>query len=131
MTSKGILYDTDFLIALLIETESTHAQAKKIYANIRGEEAFLSEFVLFEFATVLSRKLPHPEAIEIVRSVQGAEFQLLQASAEEKQVTWELFFSFQKKNISFVDCHNVVLAKKYQFRLASFDAFYPKELLLS
>lgn len=36
-----------------------------------------------------------------------------------------------KKNISAVDCSNLALAQKYKAKIASFDQFYPTQMLIS
>ena len=83
----------------------------------------------YEFSTVLSRKLPQLEAIKIYKEF-TKDFQ----NEIWFEISWEsevfdLYNSFEKKNISFFDCACMILAKKINSKIASFDNFYPSELL--
>ena len=44
---------------------------------------------------------------------------------------FDLYNSFTKKNISFFDCAGMILAKKINAKIASFDSFYPTSILIS
>lgn len=89
---------------------------------------FLLEVVQFELATTVSRKFSQQHAVEILCSIQEYDVELLRQSPEEIEQTWHVFNEQQRKGTSFFDCANLVMARKLQCAIASFDAFYPKEM---
>ena len=129
MTCKKIICDTDFLISLFVKNESTSLSARELYQEIKEYELYSLELVHFELATVLSRKFKHSDALEILQLFSEIPIQKIILTEEEKSLVWEDFFSYSKKNISFIDCANLVMAKKIQAKIASFDKFYPKKYL--
>ena len=120
------LLDTDFIIALHFPGESTHKQALKIYArHAMGQKKAILEPVMFEVATVISRKYSQSEAIKLIKLLQKGDITLLSLGVEELSQVWKMFFSQKNKNISVVDCANLVMSKNLNLRLLSFDKFYP------
>jgi predicted nucleic acid-binding protein len=129
MTTK-ILCDADFLIALLLKEDSNHLKAVGLYNKYSEnyEFVFLS-ITKYEIATVLSRKLPQKEAISMYKDFQdGFQNEIWFEKSWESEV-FELYNSFIKKNISFFDCACMILAPKINAKIASFDSFYPAEIL--
>ncbi len=68
MINKTILCDTDFLIALHLETDSTHSKAKEIFSKY--DDFVVLDITFWELATVLSRKLNQDQAILTLEFVQ-------------------------------------------------------------
>lgn len=119
------LLDTDFIISMGFPEESTHKQAKilaKKYLNTNN--AYYLDLVLYETAIVISRKYSHKKAVEICSVLRKNTDSILKLSPEDEIKAWNLFNSQQTKNISFVDCANVVIAKKLGLKILSFDKFY-------
>ena len=54
---------------------------------------------------------------------------MLFRSAEDVELLEE-FKKYQSKKISIVDCSNLILARKLNAKIASFDKFYPSEILV-
>ena len=131
MDSEKVIYDTDFLIALFIKDQSTHRQAKEIFEKIKTRQVFILNLVKYELATVLSRKFSYQLTKEIIDIIKNLEVSFLNFTKEEEQEIWQEFFSHQKKNISFVDCANLFLARKIKANIASFDSFYPEGIVCS
>ena len=132
MSSKKctkILYDTDFLIALFLFDQSTHHRAKKIFQNIQDKEPCIINLVKHELATVLSRKFSYQTAYNVIQELNSLPINFINLDAKTEELIWKEFFSHQKKNISFIDCANLVIARKEKILIASFDKFYPKNLL--
>jgi len=126
--TQRILFDTDFIVALFIPNQSTHNRAKDAFMQIKDSEHFIVDITLFELATVLSVKFSHKDATTIVKDLLGTAITKISA-VEFEEVIWKEFFAQKRNNISFVDCANLVVAKEYGFKIASFDAFYPKPLV--
>ena len=130
MNSEKVLYDTDFLVALFLADQSTHEKAKKIFEKIKDKQVFMANLVKYELATVLSKKFSFKLARDVVDNIKSAKIVFLDFNKEEEEEIWQEFFSYRKKNISFVDCTNLFLAKKIKANIASFDSFYPQEFLV-
>ena len=128
----NILYDTDFLINLFVTNESNHKKAITIKNKVEFAYYNILNLVTYEFATVLSRKFDQDFALSILtdfEKIKNLEIIYLNKTQEEK--VWNLFKGYSKKNISFVDCANLVIAQEFNLKIASFDKFYPKELLIN
>ena len=126
---KAILYDTDFLIALFDQHQSTHERAISLFQKIKEKPFFVLKLVHFELATVLSYRFSSEFVDGVLGQFNQLPIQFLSVDDFEPEV-WEEFYAHTKKRISFVDCANKVVALKHGMKIASFDAFYPKELLV-
>jgi predicted nucleic acid-binding protein len=125
---SAVLCDSDFILSLLIETESTHRQASDIYQRIGGAQEVVLPQVHYEVVTVCSRKYGYAEAMDVHMFVQR---RLKRVTAIAEEEVWQEFFLHRKKSISYVDCANLVAARNYGWKIASFDGFYPKTLRLT
>ena len=124
---KKVLCDTDFLISLFITNEPNYVLANSIFDKY--DKFFVLNITFYEVATVLSRKLTQSEAIEILCRMRNTFVDIIKLSDQEEQITFDLYNSFTKKNISFFDCACMTVAKKLDYKIASFDQFYPKSIL--
>lgn len=119
------LMDTDFIIALTFPGESTHKKAKKIAEKyFHDQDVFYLDLVLQECATVISRKYSQEDAVAVSKKLKTSASSILKPSIKNLEDIWVLFYKQKKKNISFIDCANVVLAKRNGLKLLSFDGFY-------
>ncbi len=126
-----IILDTDFTYSLFFSNQSTHIKAKSIASKIQNENIILTNFVKYELATVLSRNESQKEAIETIQALEQLDLLVYYRLTEEDEKNiWQIFCNYSKKNISFVDCANLYLAQKLNYKIASFDKFYPSELLI-
>jgi predicted nucleic acid-binding protein len=127
--TKTILCATDFLIALLIAEDINHDQARGILDKYQDCDFIYSNLTKYELMTVLSRKLEQHLAIkafELFQEIFVNEFQF-DASLEPQVISF--YKNSQTKNQSFFDIACLVQAQKFGYKIASFDKFYPKELL--
>jgi len=127
---KTVLMDADFLIALYIDTDSNHVKAFNSYTQYDSFRVL--NLTIYEVATVLSRLLSHNEAKLILGNIISdlKEIILYYHTVWESDI-FELYNSQTSKNISFFDCTVLYLSQKFDFKIASFDKFYPKKLLIS
>lgn len=130
ITNSKILCDADFIIALLLDTDSNHAKALELYNKFEFNQFFVMNITLYEVATVLSRLLPQFEAIEVLSLVRQKFDNPVIFDPKWENSVYELYKTFTKKNISFFDCGCLIFAKKVNAKIASFDSFYPVELLV-
>ena len=124
---NSVICDTDFLISLHLENESTHQKAYELFQ--RHDNFIVLNITFFEMATVLSRKLYQSEAVEILESIQSEFTNVYNLTKQDELSIFELFKSYSKKNISFFDCACLHITQKLDCKIASFDSFYPKEIL--
>jgi predicted nucleic acid-binding protein len=128
MNNAKIILDSDFVIALYLPSDSNHVKAFNIYQQY--DDYSILSINLYEIATVLSRLLNQDEAIIVFCNI-IKDFDEIVVDFERE---WEgdiinIYNSFSKKNISFVDCSILYIAKKLNAKIATFDKFYPSELL--
>ena len=123
------ILDSDFVYAYFVHTQSTHLVAKNILINIAEQPLFMLDVVKYELATVISRKETQQMAIDIIGDLEFFELKSITINKTDETKIWELFKSYSKKNISFVDCANLYFAQKLNYQIASFDQFYPKDVL--
>ncbi|MEI6728983.1 MAG: PIN domain-containing protein [bacterium] len=123
-----VLCDTDFLLALHIEADSNHDKALEIFEKYADYS--LTNLTIYECATVLSRLLPQDKAVFTLQSIRENFTSVVAFDIDWESEVFDLYNSFEKKNISFFDCACQIIAQKFGYQIASFDKFYPKELLV-
>ena len=127
-----LLLDSDFIIAVTFPKESTYQKAQALARQyFVKENAFYLDLVMYEVATVVSRKYSHQEAIKVAAILRASKESILTLSPEDERKAWELFYSHKKKNVSFVDCANAVIADSFGLKIMSFDEFYELDLKLT
>jgi uncharacterized protein len=129
-SQNSFVLDTDFLIAIILDNEPNHAKALEILKRYPRSNFIVSNLVKYEFCTVMSRKLDHHLAISLFDSVPWQEMDYIFLDPDLESKTLSLYKSFSKKNISFTDCSNLILAREYNVKIAAFDKFYPVEWIL-
>ena len=123
-----VLCDADFLIALYIDKDSNHQQAQDIYSECNNFS--ILNITFYEVATVLSRLFDHQLAKETLKDMKELFTNVIIFDQGMEDKTYENYYSYNKKNISFFDCACLVTAQKYGYKIASFDKFYPNEILV-
>ncbi len=128
--TKTILCDTDFLIAFLISEDINHQKSKSLVEKYQDFTFIHSNLTKYELMTVLSRKLEQKlaiQALELFEKIFENEFQF-DTILEVEIIAY--YKNTKNKNQSFFDIACLVQAKKHNYKIASFDQFYPKEFLL-
>ncbi len=129
-SEKIVILDADFLIALYIDTDSNHERALFLYDKI--ENCRVLNLTIYEVATVLSRLFEHKIAKLILKNILADLHQItLNFDPNWEDDIFKIYNLQTKKNISFFDCSLIFLAQNFDYKIASFDQFYPKELLLN
>lgn len=127
---QGVLLDSDYLIALTFNNESTHHRASAIRANIAGIDQFILIPTLYELATVTSRKFGHDYSCNLIKLLETLPVKRLTVDNLRDDIL-NMFYSQRKKSTSMFDCANLVAAEHYGLKIASFDKFYPKTILIN
>lgn len=130
-----ILFDSDFLIALRFPDQSNFLHSKQILKRYKSKyqiEVFCLNLCLYETATVISKKYGQRESKEFYQQTYENLPTIINIDSTLEKITWQIFLSQIKKNISFIDCANLAAVKLYNLdKIFSYDKFYPKELRLS
>ena len=125
-----VLLDTDFIFNFFDQNQINHEITKALVEKYVDSQFAITNLVRQELATVLSVRIGY----EFWSVVQAGidEFEVINIFLDENdtRLIWGLFNSFKKKNISFIDCSNLYLAQKHGYKIASFDKFYPREILI-
>ena len=125
-----ILYDTDFLLGAFAQDDAHYTNVRPLLNKIGIHEMFALRLVHYELATVLSRKFKQSLTIAILDEVKKLPIHWLSIDEVIEEKIWQEFYSYKKKNVSFVDCANLAFALDMNMKIASFDRFYPKDILL-
>lgn len=123
------ILDTDFLFAYFFRSQSTHLQAVKIMNKIENEELYISNLVLQELATVLSNKEGQQKAKIALANCKLLDCKIIKLTDADEEQVWQMFESIDKNSTSFIDCINFYLAQTFNYKIVSFDKFYPVEML--
>jgi predicted nucleic acid-binding protein len=127
----NLLLDSDFLYGLFVENDPHHQNCQRLVAKISDYNLIISNLVIYEFITLISRRIGQKEALDMLSQIENLD--ILKVVVDEKihEQTLVEFKNHTKKNISAVDCSNLALAQKYKAKIASFDQFYPTQMLIS
>jgi len=98
-----------------------------IAREIADKSLLIYKLVVYEILTLISRRMDQDVAKSIYNDIS---FMNLYTTRELEAEYFREFLSYDKKNISLVDCVNLTLAKKFKAKIATFDRFYPKEFLV-
>jgi len=123
-----VFIDTNIFVALRDTSDSTHNRAKLILKKlVKARVNFCtSSDVIAESLTVISRKLGKKHAIEFLKEIKSMAKEIF---VDEKLhvIARSFFKEVTSKNISFVDCSNVVVMKHHKINtIFSFDEDFRK-----
>lgn len=132
--NEKILVDSDFLIANAKKDDPLHKKAKSLARNLNTKNVkfYCLNLVVQEATTVISKRIGM-NAAKIFYSQLGKFIRTFIISDENlERKAWQIFLKQTKKGTSFTDCTNLATLKEYNLdKIASFDTFYPKELLVT
>lgn len=124
-----ILLDTSFLVSYYNEREENSIKAnismKDIIEEKYGEPA-ITDYLFDEFATVmLSRTGNLAKTIAVLNEIKN--LKIIPMSKDIFEDTFNIFKNQGKGHLSFTDCSNIAVMKKYEINyLATFDKGFKK-----
>ena len=119
------ILDSDFICSYFLTDQSTHQKAIGIMDKMKAQNIFVLNITLQEVATMASRKMSQQIAISLYENTLNLQPIMIRLTIEDEDNIWKLFKSYDKKNISFIDCANLYYAQKEIYKIATFDTFYP------
>lgn len=128
--TNTILCDTDFFVAFLLEEDSSHDTALELIYKYQNNNFVYLSVTKYELMTVLSRKVPQIKAIEALEKFEDLFTQFLTVDSQLEADVIHFYKKASNKNQSFFDIACLLTAQKHGYKIASFDRFYPKELLI-
>ncbi len=120
-----ILVDTDFLFALVIESDAHHTAAIEKIQKYEKEHLFITSFTIPEAVTVISHKVSQEQARKFLKQARESKFTVIDLEEKFMIKTDEIFIAQKKKGTSWADCLNVAAILTYRLDgILSFDRFY-------
>jgi predicted nucleic acid-binding protein len=129
MTSK-VIVDTDFLIGLFIKTDAHNTNCRSKFDQINNIGMIITSLVKYEFVTLISRRQNQQLALNLLEELYTLNIQEYYIEQKDDDAIMKESMSHQTKKISVVDCANLVIAKKLNAKIASFDRFYPDNMMI-
>lgn len=126
-----ILLDSDGLFGLYVPSDPYHKRATQLGLALAKKQSqfYVTNLVIQETATVLSRKVGQELAVRFVKNLPALGAHTVMVDEQIENMAWELFLKQAKKGTSFVDCANMAVVEHYKLDgILSFDGFYPKNL---
>lgn len=133
MGEAKVIIDSNVFVAVFLLEDSLHIPATQLVSQLKRQGTIFCtiNLVLQESATVLSMRKGMTSARTFYASVHDFVDQMVPFDEIVEKESWKIFLSQTKKGTSFVDCAILASARHYQIdKIASFDRFYPKELLI-
>jgi len=125
-----ILIDSSYFCGLKNPKDGFHKNALYV-AEVIEEckyEIVISNYIFLETITVLSQRLDKPEAVRFGKNLKSQpNITVCHFTPKLDLKTWQLFQQIENKNVSYVDCSNIILMKEEKIsKLATFDKDFKK-----
>ncbi len=128
---ENIILDSDFIYGYFITEDANHNKSRNIILKYENKANFvILNITRLEIITLISRRLNQQLAKDIFEEIKIFDAQIIYVDEKMEHEIWEEFHKYDKKNISLVDCSNLVYARRLKASIASFDKFYPEEFLV-
>lgn len=126
--SDKILVDSDAFVGWMVATDAHHQRVIEAFERLKNARVQMvtTNLVISETASLLSRRNSQAQAKAFLQFSQHIE--TVYITKRLHQLTVNLFWEQERKNISFVDLANVVVAQEHGIgQILSFDKVYRKD----
>ena len=133
MGQKTVIVDSNVLVGLFLPDDALHKKATVLMKSLHDNDYLFAaiNLVIQESATVISMRKGMQDARLFYQSLDKVIHRVVPLDDSLEKASWEVFLKQTRKGTSFVDCANLAAMEHYQIsKIASFDRFYAKELLL-
>ena len=127
MVKQGdlVFVDSNFFIALFNPSDSLYQEALKISQKIKKDNPllYISNLIFLEIVTILAQRVSRKAATSLGNHlVKDKQLEIVHIDKQLNELTWEIFKSIRRKNVSFVDCSVLAVMKTEGIRhLLTFD----------
>lgn len=124
-----VFVDTSAFVSLHDGNDPNHKKAFDLALRLdkKSAELFTSSDVVGESLTVISRKMGKVKAAEFINNFKTNGVREIFIDEELHEKTKKLFLTVKSKNISFIDCSNIVAMKKRGIKqIFAFDQDFRK-----
>jgi predicted nucleic acid-binding protein len=126
---KRVFVDTDAFIALTKNDDSNHEKVVEILQRLdtKSIEYITSNYVFSEVITVGSQKMGRRYALAFIEELKSnnSKYKIEWVDEEIEKFAIDMFKRQTSKNVSLVDCTNMVFAQYYDVdAIFSFDKIY-------
>jgi uncharacterized protein len=127
-TMTSCFVDTGAFVALYDEGDSHHAEAVKLWTDLKSRNALLSTSrdVIVETIILLRRRAGHRAATAAGDGLwEGAVVDVIRPEPRQDRAAWDIFEKHADKELSFVDCLSFALMREFRLRRAfTFDKHF-------
>jgi len=120
-----LIFDTNIWIAYLIESDSTHKKAVRLFKQTKSKDILITEYLLLEIVTVLKQVEGFEMAQKFIQQITDENISFIESRHFCAQ-TLLLFQSLKENKLSFVDVSLLYLSKEYEVK--TFDKELGKAL---
>ncbi len=129
MLQDKLLVDSDAFFSLLVKSDANHHRASLLNKKLvtQGQQFITVNLVVFETATVLSRKINQQAACLFLENITSGKMEIFRIDEAIEKRAGEIFKKQHSKNTSFVDCTNMAVMEKLNLPMIfSFDRIYKR-----
>ncbi len=129
MSQNKLLVDSDAFFSLLVKTDANHQRASLLNKRlVASEQQFITvNLVVFETATVLSRKINQQAACLFLENISSGKMEIFRIDETIEKRAGEIFKKQHRKNTSFIDCVNMAVMERLNLpTIFSFDKIYKR-----
>ncbi len=124
-----IFVDTSAFVSLQDKSDPNHEKAGKFALKLQelNAQLYTSSEIIGEALTVIARKLGKSQALQFYRGYLKSGIEEIFISARLNESTKKLFFTVKSKNISYIDCSNVIAMENAKIKsIFAFDQDFKK-----
>ena len=119
MRPAGVFVDTGAWVALRYKRDGRHTRARSLLRKLRKEHLRLvtSEWILAESVTLLKARGATEHAIALGDALQSGQIcVLVEATAERRRRSWDLFCRYRQLDAGYVDCTSFAVMEELGLR---------------
>lgn len=107
---ETVIADTGFVVALVNNTDTRHAEVRDIY--IRKTRILLSQTVLVEVAYLLGRDAGIAIVVAFLRGIPASRFTVVELTEQDIARTAEILDQYADSRVDFVDATVMAMAER-------------------
>ena len=120
------LIDSGALLAMIDVSDTHHLTAARFAKANKSATFYLPDTVFSETMVLVKARLGAEPAVELGgRIMNSSHFQVVDLTAEDHRLTWEIFSGYIDKDWSYVDCSIMAVARRLSVsKIFAFDRHF-------